>query len=44
MEPDLLPRAPASLRIREFEVPSLPRRTLRLDPLKVPGRVIVEVY
>lgn len=44
MEPEAFPRAPAGVRIREFEVPALPRRTRRLDPLKVPGRAIVEVY
>ena len=44
MEPDALPRAPAGLRIREFETPALPPRARRLVPLKVPAHVIVEVY
>ena len=44
MEPEPFPRVPAGLRIRAFEAPVLPRHTRRLDPLKIPGRVIVEVY
>lgn len=44
MEPEPFPRAPAGLRIREFEVPALPRSSSRLMPLNSPSRVIVEVH
>ena len=44
MEPEPFPRAPAALRIREFEAPAVPRRTRRLAPLKTPGSALVEVY
>ena len=44
MKVEAFPRSPAGLRIREFEVPIVPLRTRRLDPLKIPARAIVEVY